>query len=142
MNILFLALATLQSPGLGGQKVMAFLAVKEAPLTQAFYEEKLGLRLESSEHGTLVFIGNGTMIRIQVIGDAFKPVNYTMLGWQVANVPRTVEGLIKRGVKFEHYQGFNQDKLGIWTAPDGTQVAWFKDPDGNVLSLSELPKTQ
>lgn len=75
------------------------------------------------------------MIRVVKIDD-FKPSAYTILGWQVDVMRKTVSALTRRGVRFERYAGMEQDKLGIWNAPGGAQVAWFKDPDGNVLSVS------
>jgi hypothetical protein len=67
----------------------------------------------------------------------FKPAQFTILGWQVADIVKTVADLEKRGVHFERFGFFEQDELGIWTAPTGDKVAWFKDPDGNILSVSQ-----
>ena len=67
----------------------------------------------------------------------FTPAPFTILGWQVTEIEKTVAGLQAKGVAFERFGFFEQDSLGIWTAPTGDKVAWFKDPDGNVLSLSQ-----
>jgi len=69
--------------------------------------------------------------------EGFKPFPFTILGWSVDDIAKTVQGLQKRGVTFERYVGMDQDHLGIWTSPGGAAIARFKDPDGNVLSLSE-----
>jgi hypothetical protein len=65
------------------------------------------------------------------------PHPFTSLGWQVRGIRRVVTGLTKRGVVFERYSFMDQDDQGVWLAPSGTRVAWFKDPDGNLLSLSD-----
>jgi hypothetical protein len=76
------------------------------------------------------------MVRVAKVPE-FKPAQFTILGWQVADIEKMVEELEKKGVHFERFGFFEQDKLGIWTAPTGDKVAWFKDPDGNVLSVSQ-----
>ena len=86
----------------------------------------------------LVFEGDGTMIRVVKV-DAFSPQPFTILGWKVNDIQEKVAALTKRGVAFERYPGMEQDKLGIWDAPGGARVAWFKDPDGNLLSVSLHP---
>ena len=75
-------------------------------------------------------------MRIQKVG-SFRPQGFTVLGWEVANIEGTVDGLTARGVKFERFEGMNQDERAIWEAPSGARVVWFKDPDGNVLSLTQ-----
>ena len=79
---------------------------------------------------------NGIMVRISKAPD-FKPAPFTILGWKVSGIEKVVAGLQGKGVTFERFSFFQQDKLGIWTAPTGDKVAWFKDPDGNILSVSE-----
>ncbi len=68
----------------------------------------------------------------------FTPASYTILGWEVDAIEKAVTELNSRGVVFERFAGMAQDTLGVWNAPGGSKVAWFKDPDGNVLSLSQL----
>jgi len=87
----------------------------------------------------LVFDANGTMLRVQKVR-ALPPAAFTILGWEVRDLRRTIKGLHKNGVRFERYEGLPQDELGIWTTPDGSKVAWFRDPDGNILSLTEFRK--
>jgi hypothetical protein len=77
------------------------------------------------------------MLRIQKVG-AFSPHPFTALGWEVTDIASTVKQLRDRGVSFETFSGMNQDALGVWRSPSGAGVAWFKDPDGNTLSLTEL----
>ena len=85
----------------------------------------------------LVFDANGTRLRIANVGTV-TPATYTVLGWQVSDIVAQAQDLAGRGVDFERFPGIKQDALGIWTTDDGDRVAWFKDPDGNVLSLTEL----
>jgi hypothetical protein len=87
----------------------------------------------------LVFEANGIMLRLGMAKE-LPPAHGTVLGWQVPEISATVKSLGQVGVRFEHYQGMDQDELGIWTSPTGAKVAWFKDPDGNILSISEHPE--
>jgi hypothetical protein len=77
------------------------------------------------------------MLRISKVGE-LAPAPYTVLGWKVPNIRVTVEDLMSGGVTFERYKDMPQDELGIWTTPDGHKVAWFKDPDGSTLSLTQF----
>ncbi len=117
--------------------LIGFVATSNAARARQFYEEILGLEFVSGDQFALVFESNGTMIRIQKV-DRVNPRDYTVLGWKVDNIAEEVELLSNRGVRFERYEGMNQDKNGIWTAPSMAKVVWFKDPDGNVLSLTEF----
>jgi hypothetical protein len=87
----------------------------------------------------LVFDANGIMLRLGMAKE-IAPAHGTVLGWQVPQVNATVKELAHAGVQFERYEGMDQDELGIWTSPTGAKIAWFKDPDGNTLSLSEHPE--
>ena len=120
---------------LGSRPIIGFVATKDFDRSQAFYGGALGLRFIANDGFALVFESAGTMIRVVKVG-VFVPAPYTILGWQVDAMQDAVTGLTERGVVFERYPGLEQDKLGIWTAPGGAQVAWFKDPDGNLLSVS------
>jgi catechol 2,3-dioxygenase-like lactoylglutathione lyase family enzyme len=117
--------------------VVALLATANAARSREFFETVLQLRLIRDEPFALVFDCNGTMVRVQKV-DAVQPQPYTSLGWQTEDISRLVRQLSERGVQFEHFQGLEQDSLGIWTSPAGARVAWFKDPDGNILSLTQL----
>ena len=83
----------------------------------------------------MVLDANGIMVR--VARAQFTPAQFTILGWQVTNIEKVAAELQEKGVQFERFGFFEQDALGIWTAPTGDKVAWFKDPDGNVLSVSQ-----
>jgi catechol 2,3-dioxygenase-like lactoylglutathione lyase family enzyme len=123
---------------LGSCSVMAFVTVTDPVRAKAFYGGTLGLRFVSDELPfALVFDAHGTMLRVAITKD-LAPAPYTVLGWQVPDISAIVESLLKAGVKFEHYGFKTQDKRGIWTTPSGAQVAWFKDPDGNLLSVTQF----
>jgi len=96
----------------------------------------VGLRFQKDDGFALVFDANGTMVRIATVPE-FTPLQFTILGWQVTNIEKMAADLQKKGVRFEIFGFFKQDELGIWTAPTGDKVAWFKDPDGNILSISQ-----
>jgi catechol 2,3-dioxygenase-like lactoylglutathione lyase family enzyme len=121
---------------LGSMNIVAFVPTKDAAKARAFYEGVLGLRFVKDDGFALVLDANGIMVRVAKAGD-FKPAPFTILGWQVTGIEKVVAGLQGKGVAFERFEFFEQDALGIWTAPTGDKVAWFKDPDGNVLSVSE-----
>ena len=121
---------------LGKTNIVAFVPTKDSGKARAFYEGVLGLRFVSDDGFAVVFDANGIMIRV-VKMPQFTSVQYTILGWQVQEIEKVVAGLQEQGVHFERYGFFKQDDLGIWTTPSGDKVAWFKDPDGNTLSLSE-----
>jgi catechol 2,3-dioxygenase-like lactoylglutathione lyase family enzyme len=116
--------------------IVAFVATTKPDLARAFYAETLGLTLISDDPFALAFDAHGTMLRIQKV-DSFSPQRFTVLGWQTSNLPATVRELTRRGVEFRRYPGMSQDEHGIWTSPSGARVAWFADPDGNTLSLSQ-----
>jgi catechol 2,3-dioxygenase-like lactoylglutathione lyase family enzyme len=118
------------------QEIVAFIATRDPKGARKFYEDVLGLSLVSDDPYALVFEANGTTIRIQKVDD-FEPQGFTVLGWQTKNIDEVVESLAKRKVKLERFPGMDQDKRGIWSSPSGARVAWFKDPDGNTLSLTE-----
>ncbi len=122
---------------LNSAKPMAFVATKDAVRAKVFYEEVLGLSPLNDDSFALVFDANETMLRVARVQD-FSPAAYAVLGWEVPDIKEAVEGLAQRGAIFERYEGIAQDEQGICTFPDGTKVAWFKDPDGNILSLTEF----
>jgi catechol 2,3-dioxygenase-like lactoylglutathione lyase family enzyme len=118
--------------------LIAFIATTDPARARAFYETILGLPLVGDEPSALVFDSNGTMLRVQKV-QSVLPAPYTSLGWTVQDISSEIRALTGRGVTFEKFPGLSQDDQGICTFPDGTQVAWFKDPDGNLLSLTQLP---
>jgi catechol 2,3-dioxygenase-like lactoylglutathione lyase family enzyme len=118
------------------QKIMAFVPTNDARRAREFYEGTLGLRFVSEDDFALVLDSSGTTVRVAKVHE-LSPAPFTILGWEVAGIKDIVEALQKKGVSFERYALATQDEGGIWTAPSGAKVAWFKDPDGNVLSISE-----
>lgn len=121
---------------LGSTNIIAFVPTRNPEQARKFYERTLGLRFVSDDGFALVFDANGVMVRVVRVQE-FAPAPYTILGWEVQNIEEVVAKLAQTGVQFERYGFFKQDDLGIWTAPSGARVAWFKDPDGNTLSVSE-----
>jgi catechol 2,3-dioxygenase-like lactoylglutathione lyase family enzyme len=121
---------------LGSTDIVAFVAITDADKARAFYEGVLGLRFVKDDGFALVFDANGIMVRAAKMKEV-TPLQFTVLGWQVSGIEDVVRELTKKGVHFEIFGFFKQDELGIWTAPTGDKVAWFKDPDGNILSVSQ-----
>ena len=114
-----------------------FLATADAERSRAFFESVLGLTFVAEEPVALVFQVGGLMLRIQKV-DRVHQAHCTALGWEVPDIRRTVADLTRAGVIFQRYEGMQQDEDGIWSAPSGALVAWFQDPDGNVLSLTQF----
>ena len=108
---------------------------------QEFYQNVLGLKFKVDDGFALVFDTGGIMFRLTPV-QAFTPHPFSVLGWEVDDISAAVSDLVERGVTFERYDfpWMVQDALGIWAAPDGTEVAWFKDPDGNLLSVAQHAK--
>jgi catechol 2,3-dioxygenase-like lactoylglutathione lyase family enzyme len=122
---------------LSSASIMAFLATRDAEQALSFYRDTLGLRLLADEPYALVFDANGTMLRVTRVKD-MAPAPYTVLGWRVADIGAAVRELAGRGIRFERFVDMEQDQSGVWISPSGARVAWFKDPDGNVLSLTQF----
>lgn len=128
--------------GLGKHNLIGFVSVVDVPRARNFYRDTLGLRLVAEELPfALVFDANGIMLRLGIARE-LPLVHGTVLGWQVPEITATVQDLEQAGVRFERFDGLEQDERGVWTAPTGAKVAWFKDPDGNILSISEHPEQQ
>lgn len=121
---------------LGSTNIIAFVPIKDLQKSRAFYEGILGLRFVKDDGFALVLDANGIMVRAVKMKD-FTPAQFTVLGWEVPDIENVVRELGKKGTHFEIFGFFKQDELGIWTAPGGDRVAWFKDPDGNTLSVSQ-----
>ena len=125
---------------LGRYDIIGFISIVDVARARDFYRETLGLRLVSEEPPfALVFEANGIMLRLGMAKE-LPPAHGTVLGWQVPDIVATVKELEQAGILFERYKQMKQDELGIWTAPTGAKVAWFKDPDGNILSIGEHPE--
>ncbi len=120
---------------------IGFIPTQRPEAARVFYESTLGLRFESDDNFALVFrVGPapGTMLRVVRVSD-FTPMPFTIFGWEVAGIENTVDELTAKGVSFQRYGFFEQDERSIWHAPGGAKIAWFQDPDGNTLSISQHP---
>jgi len=122
---------------LGSSEIVAFAAATDLDRARSFYEGKLGLRLIEQNQFACVFDANGTMLRVTAVAEVARP-GYTVLGWRVTDISRSMAALAAAGVEFTRYDGMNQDASGVWTTPGGDKIAWFSDPDGNNLSLTEF----
>jgi predicted enzyme related to lactoylglutathione lyase len=120
----------------GDSKLVAFAATAMPEQAKVFYSSVLNLTELADTPFALVFNANGTTLRIQKVESISVP-EYTVLGWEVTDIVATVQDLMNKGVPMERFAGSNQDTLGIWKTPDGAMVAWFKDPDGNMLSVTQ-----
>lgn len=116
--------------------ITAFIATTNPARSKGFYHDTLGLRLVSDDPFAIAFDCNGIELRIQKV-EQVLPHPFTALGWRVPDIREAVLGLVRRGVTFERYSFLEQDEHGVWQAASGARVAWFKDPDGNLLSLTE-----
>jgi len=119
-----------------GAELLAFLHVSDLGRAAAFYGGVLGLPVVSQDQFAVVVDADGVEVRITAVEDR-TPAPATVLGWKVPDIEAAVAALTAAGVGFTRYDGIDQDDAGVWTTPDGTRVAWFQDPDGNVLSLSQ-----
>lgn len=117
-------------------KLVAFLATKEPAAALRFYRDTLGLRLVEETPFALIFDCSGVTLRISKVGEVVV-APYTVLGWDVADIRATVQQLSDAGITFKRFDGLTQDDAGIWVTPDGYQVAWFNDPHGHLLSVSQ-----
>lgn len=122
---------------LGSARLVAFVATTDVDRAMSFYRDVLGLSLVSRDAAALVFDANGTMLRVTTVKEV-SPAPYTVLGWEVSDVEALVDQLRKADVEPIRYDAMEQDVRGIWKAPSGAQIVWFHDPDGNVLSLTQL----
>jgi catechol 2,3-dioxygenase-like lactoylglutathione lyase family enzyme len=122
---------------LGNSSLVAIVMTADGARAKRFYEETLGLRFLFDDGFAQVFDANGITLRVSVM-PGYTPPSYSVLGWKVADIAATVRALAAAGVETLRYPYFEQDELGIWTAPGGAaKVAFFNDPDGNVLSITE-----
>lgn len=123
---------------LANSNIVAFAPTVNQARAIEFYRDKLGLELKSHDGFAATFDARGITLRVSTVPEPFHPQPFTILGWSVADIASTIRQLQSAGVAFERYPQVAQDELGIWTVPGGSaQIAWFKDPDGNILSLSQ-----
>ncbi len=116
---------------------MAFIATRDPVRAKTFYRDILGQRLVSEDQFALVFDAAGTMLRVTTVQEV-AVAKYTVLGWQVPDIVRIAKHLQRSGIRLERFAGMQQDEFAIWTSPGGARVAWFKDPDGNLLSITQF----
>lgn len=121
---------------LSGKNIVGFIPTTDRAKARTFYESVLGLEFKEEDAFATVMNANGINIRIVDVGP-FTPFGFTILGWAVDDITATVTAMTAKGVVFEAFDFLEHDDLGIWTAPDGARVAWFKDVDGNLLSVSQ-----
>jgi catechol 2,3-dioxygenase-like lactoylglutathione lyase family enzyme len=117
--------------------VIAFASTTNLASARSFYEDTLGLPIVDENEYACVFDAHGTMLRLTAVAEVAHP-GYTVLGWRVPDISDAVARLESRGVTFARYDGMGQDAQGVWTTPNGDRIAWFTDPDENVLSLTEF----
>jgi catechol 2,3-dioxygenase-like lactoylglutathione lyase family enzyme len=117
-------------------RIKAFVSTTHPDIAREFYKEKLGLKLLSEDNFGMEFEAGGAHLRISIV-EKLTPQPFTVLGWDTKDVSSEITLLNGKGITFERYNFIDQDSVGIWTAPGGTKVAWFKDPDGNLLSISD-----
>jgi catechol 2,3-dioxygenase-like lactoylglutathione lyase family enzyme len=118
-------------------KLVALIGVGDRERARNFYSNMLGLTLTSEDDFALQYDSGGTVLRLTAVPQVAPPP-YSSLGWSVDDIASTASALVANGVAFERYSFFEQDANGVWTAPDGAKVAWFKDPDGNLLSIVQF----
>ena len=117
--------------------LIGFVGTTDAERSKNFYVDRLGFTLVEDSTFALVLDANGSMIRVQKLGD-FAPPAYTVLGWKVVDIKQTVAALAAQGVLLERFEGIPHDDLGIWRTPNGDQIGWLKDPEGQIISITEF----
>jgi len=117
--------------------IVGFIPSTNLDKSKSFFEDKLGLDLKNIDEFALEFDVNQIKLRITTVAE-FTPANYTVLGWEVDDIEATVKELVAKGIHFERHENMPQDDLSICTFPGGSKVAWFKDPEGNTLSITQF----
>ena len=118
------------------KELKAFVPTVMPDKAKYFYQDILGLTLLSEDNYALEFNANGVLLRVSIVPD-LKPQGFTVLGWKVPDISSLIQSLNGKGVFCEQYSFLKQDDAGVWVSPGGSKVAWFKDSDGNILSLTE-----
>lgn len=121
---------------LSDKELKAFIPTTKPIESKLFYKDILGLHLISEDGYAMEFDAKGTLLRITIVPE-LTPQPFTVLGWNVNDIYSTIKSLNNKNISCEKFDFLDQDDLGIWTSPNGSKVAWFKDPDGNLLSLTE-----
>jgi catechol 2,3-dioxygenase-like lactoylglutathione lyase family enzyme len=118
-------------------RIMAFIPSTDLDRSRNFYQHTLGMRVLYQDDFAVALISDGVMIRVTQVGK-FEPQKFTIFGWEVSDIERAVKKLKSKKIEFQHFGMPDQHESGIWTAPSGARVAWFNDPDGNNLSLTQF----
>jgi predicted enzyme related to lactoylglutathione lyase len=121
-----------------GPQLVAFVPSSHLGNSHAFYSGVLGLKRTEASSQANEYDAHGTPVRVTLV-PAHEPSTFTVLGWRVDDIGAAMSDLSSRGVQFRRYEGMSQDENGVWTAPGGSLIAWFEDPDGNVISLQQPP---
>jgi len=119
---------------------VGFVPSSDLDRSRRFYEEVLGLPVIEADSFAVVFQAAGIVVRLTYVGDQLRPQPFTVFGWEVSDLRAEIADLVGKGVEFLRVDGLEQDETGVWTAPNGALIAWFKDGDGNTLSLSRHPE--
>jgi hypothetical protein len=124
---------------LKGSKLVAFIATTDNGKARAFYEGLLGLTFVSNDEFAMVLASDGIQLRVQNVKE-LTPQSHTVLGWFVTSIEEVILAISAAGFQFERYAFLQQDPRGVWTAPSGALVAWLKDPDGNLISFTQVAR--
>lgn len=124
---------------LANAKLQSLILTSRIEEAGAFYRDVLGLPLQGTADGAWVFHVGGGALRVAPVPST-KPSEHTVLGFSVPDVDKVIASLTSRGVLFERFDGFAHEENGTVMTPDGARVAWFRDPDGNILSVVEFPR--
>ena len=119
---------------LANATLTALVGTMQKEASTAFYRDTLGLKFIADDGFAAIFEGENARVRVSRV-PAISPAAYAVLAFQVDDIDKIVDGLTAKGVVFQRYGFFVQDAKGVWSAPDGTKVAWFHDPDMNLLSV-------
>jgi catechol 2,3-dioxygenase-like lactoylglutathione lyase family enzyme len=122
---------------LSAARPVAFIPSTDLERSRRFYEGTLGQRVASVDGFAVVLDVDGVPVRVVRVGESLRPQPFTIFGWRVEDLDAEVTALAAGGIEFLRFDGMDQDEAGVWTAPGGTRIAWFADPDGNVLSLND-----
>jgi catechol 2,3-dioxygenase-like lactoylglutathione lyase family enzyme len=123
---------------LGDADLVAFVPSSDLEASGRFYGDVLGFRLLEATEIASAYDANGTQLRVTLV-DRPARAPYTVLGWRVRDIVQTIRALRQAGVGFKRYEGMAQDDHDVWIAPGGSRIAWFADPDENILSLQQPP---
>ncbi len=118
------------------RRPISFVATTDPDKARAFYSEVLALKLRETSPFALVFDDGEHTFRVQIVTE-LTPASHTVHGWEVSNIEKEIAHLVSKGVTFLTFDHLCQNASAVWTSPDGHEIAWFKDPCGNILSLTQ-----